>query len=194
MIKTIWFRKMICGLALVSITTTTCESVLAGNTPGPVPLKQADVKVRDVRLSADGTFSLQLVDSQGNGIKDVPVQLNYDGRKIAEGRSDETGRLQFTGLRPGLHALTAGVGVEAIRLWAADAAPSTAVERLAVVSEERIVRGQPGSPLVPTTGTYSFGGIPFSPFTIGTIAFGVITSVRIYDLEDDIDALQSASP
>lgn len=194
MIKTIWFRKMICGLALVSVASTVCEPILAGDGAGPIPLKQADVKVRDVRLSEDGTFSLQLVDPQGNGISNVLVQLNYDGRKIAEGSSDQSGRLQFTGLRPGIHALTAGAGVEAVRLWAADTAPSTAVERLAVVSDERIVRGQPGSPLVPTTGTYSFAGIEFSPFTIGTIAFGIITAVRITQLEDDIDALQSASP
>lgn len=194
MIKTNWLRKMVCGLSLIALGPATTGPCFGE--PVPIPLNRTDIQARDVRLTSDRAFELQLVDRQGRGLSGVQVQLGYEGRIIAEGRSNEDGRLVLAGLRPGLHTLTAGRAVQQVRLWNDETAPDIAVRNLALVSEESVVRGQFGSDsqTVPTTGHYSFGGVEISPLTVGAIAFGIVATVKIIQLEDDVDRLQAASP
>jgi hypothetical protein len=97
-----------------------------------------------VKLSEGGVLEMQLVDQSNRPIQDVAVELQFEGKRVATARSDKTGTVRFVRVRAGQQTIQAGDNVKIVRLWKGDSAPPEAVTRLAVTTEERIVRGQGG--------------------------------------------------
>ncbi|MBL8818479.1 MAG: carboxypeptidase regulatory-like domain-containing protein [Planctomyces sp.] len=169
---------------------------MAASADGPKPLPTAEVRTLDVGLQPDGMMVAQLVDQNGNGLSDVPVAIRFEGRTVAESKTDSEGRVRFSGLRPGVHSLHAGNAVQAVRLWQSETAPPGALSTVALVSDEEIVRGQMtyGGGYVPMNSQPSgFSGPSISPLTLGMIGFGVFQFIQIEQLEDDVDALSQPS-
>jgi hypothetical protein len=182
------------GMAAVS-----GELLHAASAPKPINSAQLSSKIRDVRLNDEGMIQLQLLNSQGQGLSDVDVSLLFEDRTVATGTTDKNGSLAFKGLRPGIHVAQAGGGREILRLWNHDTAPPQAINRVAIVSDEKIVRGQIGiftpDPNAPHQGPgYTFGGQTINPLTLGAIAVATVAVVKVIDLEDEVDALKAASP
>lgn len=169
---------------------------VAASADEPKPLPTAEVRTLDVGLQPNGMMVAQLVDQNGNGLSGVSVVVRFEGRSVAESKTDSEGRVRFSGLRPGVHSLHAGQAIQLVRLWPADTAPPGALTTVALVSNEEIVRGQMsyGQNGVPMNGLPSgFNGPSISPLTLGMIGFGVFQFIQIEQLEDDVDALQQPS-
>jgi hypothetical protein len=196
MISQLVFRSFMLGL---TAALAGAGIVGASAADGPKPITSKISGVRDARLSEDGVLSLQLLTKDGQGIADIEVLVSYEDQQIASGETKADGSVEFTGLRPGVHQLSAGAGRETLRIWTYDTAPPKAVNRVAIVTDERVVRGQigiftpdPNSP--PNSNGYTFGGQMIDPLLLGAVAVGTVAVVKVNDLEDEVDALRRASP
>jgi len=114
MISQLVFRSFVLGL-----TTALAGAGIVGAfaADGPKPITSEVSGVRDVRLSEDGILSLQLLTKEGQGIADVEVLVSYEDQKITSGKTKADGSVEFTGLRPGVHRISAGAGRETLRIW-----------------------------------------------------------------------------
>jgi hypothetical protein len=100
--------------------------------------------VRDVSLEADGRLQLRLLDRSGQAQAGRIVQCLFQDQLIARGKTDATGRVTITSLRPGIHTITAAGTVTAYRLWNKDSAPPSAISSPAIVASDEALRGQYG--------------------------------------------------
>lgn len=168
------------------------DSVSAAD--GPKPLRTDVTKLRDVRLAEGGVMHLQLLTEDGQPIRNADVELQFGSRKVATGQTDDAGVVEFSNLRPGIHRIQAGAGSESVRLWNQDTAPPAAVNRVAIVADEDVVRGQlgiftpdPNAP--PQTQGYTFGGQLLDPLMLAAIGLGVYATAEVIELNGDVDAL-----
>jgi hypothetical protein len=180
MIRSRWIQKLVCSL--------TGAATLAGAMPVNAVEKteavaEAPVKVRDVELAEGGVLEMLVVDSRNAVMADVPVALEFQNKQVAAARTDKNGVVKFKGVHPGQHKIQTENGQQMVRLWEGDSAPPGAIRKLAVTSDNRIVRGQAGGSglLLAGTGVLLVGGLVYSV-------------VEINDLNDEIDALKTASP
>ena len=120
---------------------------LAADAAQPAVPAQAVPEVHDVALARGGLLNGQVVDSQGAAMKAVPVSVWFENHQVATTVSDENGQFSVSGLRGGVHQVSAGQGSGVYRLWTAEAAPPTAKPGKVVVPGENIVRGQNGYPV-----------------------------------------------
>src|SRR5687768_8026968 len=80
------------------------EAVQAAKTEQAVP------QALDVALERGGLLRGQVVDSQGAMMKAVPVSVWFENQQVAKTVSDDKGQFTVSGLRGGVHQVTAGQG------------------------------------------------------------------------------------
>lgn len=159
---------------------------------GPKPLPGQTVKTRDVKLDASGSLRVRLVDAQGNGLKNVELSVRSASGVELKSITNEDGQAIFANVRPGVHMIPTGTSVELVRVWTADVAPPKAIDSLAVVVDENVVRGQ----ALPFVGSATAGGTSVSPLTlltIGSLGLATYATIEAADLQNQVDIL-SASP
>jgi len=98
--------------------------------------------VSDIALRNGGVLIGQVVAPQGSGLPDSPVSIAHNGKKLATSKTDKQGRFAFSGLRGGLHQVTAPDCQLSCRLWQPGTAPPAAQQGAVVVSGGQTVRGQ----------------------------------------------------
>ncbi|MCA9060645.1 MAG: carboxypeptidase regulatory-like domain-containing protein [Planctomycetaceae bacterium] len=124
------------------------------------------LKVTDIALGQGGALRGQTLDSQAAPMAGVRVQVLHQQQVVAEASSDAEGRFTVSGLRSGAHTIQFAGYQQQVRLWNdADVAPPNAVSRLALVVNQKTVRGQDGS-LTPLL----VGGGVFTAATAATLA------------------------
>lgn len=126
------------GLALGAST------VAAADQPAARPATQtAAIRILDIELTGTGSLSGTVINAQGNPLAATTVVLRQQRRDVAQTVSDQTGRFQMTGVKPGTYQILAGEGHGLIRLWAEGMAPPSAKPQLMVVAQRGpVVRGQ----------------------------------------------------
>ena len=97
--------------------------------------------IRDVALVSDGTLQGTVVDAQGIRLPHRTVMISRQGY-VAETRSDARGNFRVNGLRGGMYGVAVDGGQRVYRVWAPDTAPPCAVDKLLIVADSNIVRGQ----------------------------------------------------
>jgi hypothetical protein len=131
------FHRLTIGLTcLALITPRPCVADELSREPSRQIFQATDIK-----LTADGRFDGQIVDSLGHGAPATEVQLWSDGKLAARCVADQEGRFQFPGLRAGVYQLLAPGTGRVVRLWQPAAAPPAAQSALLLV-QGPVVRGQ----------------------------------------------------
>ena len=163
------------------------------STASSVPTQEHESVVQDVRLQAEGRLTTRVVDLQGNPLIGEHVSVMFQGKEIAAVVSDEDGVAEVGGLRPGLHAIVTPTSTTACRFWNADSAPPSATSMPAVVSDERVVRGQLGAFNLPQFVTLAAAA--------GALVLALDAENKASDAEDAnkalaarVNALETASP
>ena len=133
---------------LVPLLVTPSEAVQqpqSGNT--------AASTFRDVRLEPGGKLQLTVVSMAGQQLADRVVTVWFNKNLVCRTKSSADGRVNITGLRPGLHMIQVGDGTLACRLWSAQSAPPNAISNPAFVAGDSTIRGQygpmVGAPMMP---------------------------------------------
>jgi hypothetical protein len=130
--------------AFLTVVLPACCLAASGQPEKPA---QAVPEVQDVALARGGLLQGQVVDAKGTAMKAIPVSVWFNNQQVAKTVSDDSGRFTVTGLRGGVHQVTAGQGAGVYRLWTVDAAPPSATSGAVVVPGEAVVRGQNGYPV-----------------------------------------------
>lgn len=118
--------------------------------------------IRDVRLQRNGELQLRVLDTAGNPHAGEAVQCLYQGKVVATGKTDATGTVKISQLRPGVHSFAVGQAQTAYRLWNAGAAPPSSISSPAIVASDETLRGQ-----------YGYGYGPQPMMAPGMLATGV---------------------
>jgi hypothetical protein len=119
------------------VTPKTC----VGATP---PAINSESRITDVGLQEGGTLRGQVLNVQGLPQYGVAVTVSYQNSAVAQTSTNAQGEVVVTGLRGGVHFVTTTQGTAACRFWASDTSPPNVKTHLLVVSEQTVLRGQPG--------------------------------------------------
>ena len=125
------------------------------------------VATQDVRLREGGVLVTRVVDLQGKPMADEEVVVEFRGKPIASGFSNDKGLVAISGLRAGQHSLVTRTGATVCRLWMPETAPPSAVNTPAVVSDSTLVRGQFGAFNLPML---VYAGVAAAALVIGVSA------------------------
>ena len=125
------------------------------------------VATQDVRLRDGGVLVTRVVDLQGKPMADEEVVVEFRGKPIASGFSNDKGLVAISGLRAGQHSLVTRTGATVCRLWMPETAPPSAVNTPAVVSDSTLVRGQFGAFNLPML---VYAGVAAAALVIGVSA------------------------
>ena len=102
------------------------------------------VRSTDYLLGQQGVLVGSVVNQQGQPAAGLPVQVLHEGRVIATVYSNEKGDFIVGSLRNGNHTVQLGETLRPVRFWSNASAPPSAVNRMAIVVDEEVVRGQCG--------------------------------------------------
>lgn len=131
----------------------------------------------------DGRLVGVLLDSGGQPLDGVVVEVRRSGQAIGQTTTDTEGRFAFSGLATGQLELATPQGVRPVRIWNEAVAPPSARDLVVLVSQETAVRGQ-----------YGLFVDPLPPIALGVgIAGLVVSSVAVgqnNDLEEDLEDAQ----
>lgn len=119
---------------LLSGLLSAATPVLAG--------EPAEIRSSDVALTTGGVLSGTVLNPAALPVAGVAVNVLHEDKVVAKSMSNEKGEFTVKGLRNGAHVVKVGTTHLRVRLWSADAAPPAAVENLAVVVNDDVVRGQ----------------------------------------------------
>lgn len=147
-----FFQTFFACLAILGQTCQICYSQQANsiNTPDFRVEKDSTAAVlRDVRLGKDGRLSLQIVSLTGELLGEQKVSVSYRDASIATAKSDSSGRVTISGLRPGVHMVTVSDSSQLYRFWTPQTAPPSAISHPAVVVGAEAALGQYGAPMMP---------------------------------------------
>ena len=115
-------------------------SVITASTPA-VAAETVNTTSTDVAIS-DGVLVGTVLNKEAKPVAGLNVQLLHETKVIASATSDEKGQFAIRGLRNGSHVLQVGTVQQPVRFWGTQAAPPSAVSKIAVVVDEKVVRGQ----------------------------------------------------
>ena len=115
--------------------------VLAGDTP--------EIRSSDVALNTGGVLKGTVLNGTAQPVAGVPVNMLHQEKLVATTMSNDEGEFTFKGLRNGAHVVQVGMTQESVRLWDTQTAPPAAVEDMAIVVDEEIVRGQMATGILP---------------------------------------------
>jgi hypothetical protein len=167
---------------ILAVTTTLGAPVLGS---GPVELRSRDVVLNDGKL--EGT----VLNREAQPVAGLTVRLFHGESLIATTTSNERGQFSVTGLRNGGHVLAMGEDRQNVRFWGTQSAPPAAVNRVTLVVDEAVVRGQCGDACGEGSGSMlsSVMGNPAVLLLIGGGVVGVV-AIAAHNNNDD----QPASP
>jgi len=97
----------------------------------------------------DGKLVGLLVDKSGSGVADAPVLIGQEGKLLKELRTDQEGRFQFSGAKPGVYQVVSHGGAVVYRVWTPDAAPANAKQGIIHQVDPEVARGAVGGCLLP---------------------------------------------
>ena len=124
------------------------DSVMAGQAPASEETRKSSAKIRDVSLNQDGVLSGYLLDTQGKPEAAAPVAIHQGRRQIALTKTNAKGLFEVKGLKGGVYQVTSQKGSSAFRVWKNGTAPKQASKLALLVTNQNIVRAQPGSGLL----------------------------------------------
>lgn len=173
-------KQTLLTLAMLSLGGLPATCCLAAEALAPESLNPSRPAVLDVALDRGGLLRGQVIDAQGAAMKQAPVSIWFENRQVATSTTNDQGQFSVTGLRGGVHTVSAGQGGEVYRLWTAEAAPPSARNGTLVISGETILRGQNGQPI---------RSIVYSPILWGALGY---TAGHIIGFNAGIDRTPSS--
>ena len=150
--------------------------------PRAVKSRPATPAVTDVSLSANGSLSGRVVDSQGQALEGAAVVVRQGEKNIAKTVTNKDGAFQVNELRNGVYEVVAANQLQVCRLWNERTAPPAARDQVLLVADEHVVRGQ----------DYGGAGV-VDPFMVvlvgGVVATAVMQGIAIGQNNDIKDQL-----
>lgn len=165
----------------------------AGEAAVKAEAKKPTSIVRDLSLTNDGVLQGQVSNAKKAAASGVAVSIRKERKEVHRTKTDDKGRFQVRGLKPGTYYVVAGTGHGLYRVWASEIAPPKALKAARIVSDKTLVRGQSpdGSILYDENGVAygqvrivdNGGLVPVSPGgAFASSSSGFLDSLGLYDV------------
>jgi hypothetical protein len=167
--------------------------VQAGETAVKAQAKKPASIVRDLSLTKGGVLQGQVSNAKKAAASGVAVSIRKARKEVHRTKTDDKGRFEVRGLKPGTYYVVAGTGHGLYRVWASDVAPPKALKAARIISDKTLVRGQnpDGSILYDENGVAygqvrivdNGGLVPVSPGgAFAAPSSGFLDSLGLYDV------------
>lgn len=147
----------------------------------------------DVQLDGTGAFTGTIVDSSGNVMRSLRVDVIRQGQAVYQSATDDQGRFSCSLNHSGTYQLVAAQQMVQLRCWASNSGPPHAQQHIPLVLG-RVERGQNCTEsscttpeCQPTMGSRVLGFV-MHPIVIGTAIAAAIAIPLALDDDDDDDA------
>ncbi len=114
----------------------------AAETAAKAQAKKPASIVRDLSLTKDGVLQGQVSDAKKEVAANVAVSIREERKEVHRTKTDDKGRFEVEGLKPGTYYIVAGTGHGLYRVWASDVAPPKALKAARIISDKTLIRGQ----------------------------------------------------
>lgn len=111
---------------------------------GIQPATDDQSSIRDIALRSGGLLTGQVLDAKLRPSAGAQVTIRGTDATVATTQSDTNGTFAVTGLRGGIHQIVTPTGNVLCRFWAPGTAPPCAVDQIAMIDDQTVVRGQAG--------------------------------------------------
>jgi hypothetical protein len=130
-------------LAAVSLAVVglMLPSAALGTPPALAFPSQPTRSVSDIALDETGALNGRVVDAQGRGIANIPLQIGRDGQVVASTVTGSRGQFTARQLVGGVYDISTPNGQATYRIWPANAAPPIAARSIQI-TDGQIIRGQ----------------------------------------------------
>lgn len=129
--------------AAAMLMATMITQATAAEAPVTRPVGETAPRViGDIALGEGGVLRGQMLDRQGQPVKQKVVKLVQGERIVTQSVTDDRGNFTVANLRPGLYGIQAKQHNSMHRLWSAQQAPPAANAGLLIVDGEVAARGQ----------------------------------------------------
>jgi len=136
--------------------------------------KAAFVRTLDVSQQINGDLLGQVVDHQGRPQAITQVAVFQNNQAVGYAKTDQAGRFNIRGLKPGVYQIRSAVAAGTVRVWAPRTAPPVAQQAVLLVGNGAAIRGQ------------MHGGV-YGPAIRGAIAGGLITGLTYWAIDHNND-------
>ena len=136
MYVSLWKRAALCLACLGMIVPQ--GALVAAETKA----QQPTVRMLDLKLTEGGKLTGQVVNAQGQVVRNAVVAVRYQNHVVAKATTDASGRYAVQGLRSGVHELETINGRVPARFWTSTAAPTVAKSSALIVSDTNVIRAQ----------------------------------------------------
>jgi hypothetical protein len=158
-------QKMMLGLACMGMLIPQSAFTADQN------VRQAvNNNVIDVALNAEGSLEGKVISSSKSAVNGTEVVVYQGSKEIVRTVTNKEGEFKVNNLKNGVYTVTADKGMGEVRVWETAYAPPAAEQNVVLMSGQRIVRGQNGTPnwvpLVFTTGL--IGGAGYAIYEVST--------------------------
>ena len=181
--------KLIKGVVVsLACLGTVCPQALMAADGAQKPAAKAPAaapQVVDVALSTGGTFTGQVVDSQGHGLDGAAVSVRQADREIAKTVANKEGYFSVTNLKGGTYQVSAGQSQGVYRFWAPNTAPPSAKAKVLMVSGKTAVRGAMGGANAGTGLGIIAAGAAFA-----ALGVNIANNNKISDQGDQLDRIE----
>lgn len=167
--------------------------VQAGEAASKAESRKPASIVRDLSLTSDGVLKGQVSNAKKTASAGVVVSIRHKRKEVHRTKTDDLGRFEVRGLKPGTYYIVAGTGHGLYRVWANTVAPPKALKAARIVSDRTVVRGNgepDGSILYDENGVAygqvrivdNGGLVPVSPGAAFAPSTGFLDSLGLYDV------------
>lgn len=139
----------------------------------------------DVALGKNGTFVGYVLDSQGKPVDGAAVTIRQGKNDLVKTTTNAKGQFGVKNMKSGQYQVVAGKGARNFRLWSETTAPPKSLKRALLVSDNKVVRGQPV-----VGGIDIITGTLLVTSTTGMV-FAIINNSDIDDLQGDVTMLKN---
>ena len=98
--------------------------------------------MRDLSLTAEGLLQGQVSNAKKAASSRVMVSIRQNRKEVHRARTDDKGRFEVSGLKPGIYYIVAGTGHGLYRVWASKMAPPKALKTARIISDTTLTRSQ----------------------------------------------------
>lgn len=114
--------------------------VQAGEVAAKAQAKKPANIVRDLSLTKDGVLQGQVSNAKKAAAGGITVSIRAERKEVRRTKTDEKGRFEVRGLKPGTYYIVAGTGHGLYRVWASNIAPPKALKSARIISDKTLVR------------------------------------------------------
>lgn len=141
---------------------------------------------RDITLTTTGSLRGSVLNGEGRPLDGAQVTVHRNGQEVARTVSRVDGSFEIAGMKNGVHELSVGQKVTAVRFWSSEIAPPASRDE-AVLVVDNGVRGQDFMGPLPGLDLITLWTVGAST---GALVLTIVNQADLNDIQKKLDQMQ----